>query len=192
MVKPGGTNSDSQDAFSASAAKTKSKSLARQAERKRHQSLEEAIHGIKKRVAPVTLSTAASDWIKLKKPTLTAKSLRIEQVNLDKHLKPALGARLLIDITPDDIADYQRARLKEKASPKTINLEVGTLFVTTVLSIYKPWGLTPYGIRKQYEATPVWRPAPRQSSGRFAIFGIIGFVLLILVLHLFGIGLHAH
>jgi hypothetical protein len=40
-------------------ARTKSKTLARQAERKRHQNLEEAIHGIKKRAAPVTFSTAA-------------------------------------------------------------------------------------------------------------------------------------
>jgi integrase len=118
-------------------AKTKSMSLARQAERKRHQSLEEAIHGIKKRVAPITFSTAAADWIKLKKPTLTAKSLRIEEVNLDKHLKPALGARLLIDITADDIADYQRTRLKEKASPKTINLEVGTL--RAILRRHRLW-----------------------------------------------------
>ena len=42
-------------------AKTKSKALARQAERKRHQSLEEAIHGIKKRVAPITFATATAD-----------------------------------------------------------------------------------------------------------------------------------
>jgi integrase len=108
-------------------AKTTSKSLARQAERKRHQSLEEGIHGIKKRVAPVTFAVAAADWLKLKKPSLAAKSHRIEQVNIDKHLKPVFGSLLLIDVTADDIADYQKTRLKEKAAPKTINLEIGTL-----------------------------------------------------------------
>lgn len=108
-------------------AKTNSKTLARQAERKRHQSLEEAIHGIKKRVAPVTFATAAADWLKLKKPTLAAKSYRIEQVNLEKHLKPHFGSMLLIDLTADDVADYQKERLRERASPKTINLELGTL-----------------------------------------------------------------
>src|SRR5262245_45132868 len=66
------------------------------------------------------------------------------------------------------------------------------LFVTTVLSIYKPWGLTPHGARKLYEATTGWRPPVRRSAGRYAIFGIIGFVLLVLALHLFGVGLHAH
>jgi integrase len=118
-------------------AKTKSKTLARQAERKRHQSLEEATHGIKKRVAPVTLSTAATEWLKLKKPSLAERSLRIEELNLEKHLKPALGALLLMDITAEDIADYQRARLKEQASPKTINLEVGTL--RAILRRHRLW-----------------------------------------------------
>ncbi len=108
-------------------ARTNSKTLARLAERKRHQNLEEAIHGIKKRVSPVTFSTAAADWLKLKKPTLAAKSFRVEEINIDKHLKPVIGSLLLIDITADDIADYQKRRLGEGAAAKTINLELGTL-----------------------------------------------------------------
>ena len=47
-------------------ATTTSKSLARRAERKRHQQLEEALHGIRKRTAPVTLAVASDDWLKLK------------------------------------------------------------------------------------------------------------------------------
>ena len=46
-------------------AKTTSVSLARQAERRRHQKLEEAVHGIRRRTAPVTFSVAADEWIKL-------------------------------------------------------------------------------------------------------------------------------
>jgi integrase len=107
-------------------AKTASKTLARQAERKRHQQLEEALHGIRKRTAPITFSVAADDWLKLKKPTWAAKSYEVEDRNL-KHLKPALGSLLLIDIRVEDISDYQKSRLKAGAAPKTINLEVGTL-----------------------------------------------------------------
>jgi integrase len=117
-------------------AKTKSKTLARQAERKRHQSLEEAIHGIQKRVAPVTFSVAADDWMKLKKPTWAAKSYEVEERNL-KYLKPAFGSLLLIDISPEDIADYQKSRLKADASPKTINLEIGTL--RAILRRHRLW-----------------------------------------------------
>jgi hypothetical protein len=69
------------------------------------------------------------------------------------------------------------------------------LLATTTLSVYKPWGLTPYGIRMQSDATAGWRLAtvrrPR-SSGRYVLIGIMGFVLLIVLLHLAGIGLHGH
>jgi len=37
------------------------------------------------------------------------------------------SAILLCDIRSDDVARYQAARLQEKAAPKTVNLEVGTL-----------------------------------------------------------------
>lgn len=106
--------------------KTSSKALARQAERKRHQGLEEAVNGIKKRTAPIAFAVAADEWIKLKRPTWAPKSCEVEERNL-KHLKPAFGSSLLIDITADDIADYQKTRSKAGAAPKTINLEVGTL-----------------------------------------------------------------
>lgn len=108
-------------------AKTSSKTLARRAERKRHESLEEAVHGIKKRLAPVLFAAAAAEWLIFKQPGLAEKSLRIERTNLEKHLRPVFGGMLLLDITPSDIAAYQRARLAEQAAPKTINLEIGTL-----------------------------------------------------------------
>jgi hypothetical protein len=69
------------------------------------------------------------------------------------------------------------------------------LVVTTTLSVYKPWGLTPYGLRTQAEETMGWRPARNRRArpaGRYAILGILGFVLLMLLLHLLGGGLHAH
>ena len=69
------------------------------------------------------------------------------------------------------------------------------LVVTTTLSVYKPWRMTPYGIRKESEATTGRRPVANRRSrpaGRHVVIGIIGFVLLILALHLLGFGLHGH
>jgi hypothetical protein len=69
------------------------------------------------------------------------------------------------------------------------------LFVTTTLSVYKPWGMTAYGMRMQGAATAGSRPSGIQRprpSGRYVIGGIVGFVLLVLLLHLFGINLHGH
>ena len=68
------------------------------------------------------------------------------------------------------------------------------LLMTTALSVYKPWGLTPYGLRKQYELVPTWRPTTRRSTfpGRYLVLGIIGLGFMVLIWHLFGGGLHGH
>ena len=69
------------------------------------------------------------------------------------------------------------------------------LFVTTTLSVYKPWGMTAYGIRKQAETMLDWHPVATRRprpSGRYVLIGVVGFVLLVLVLHVLGGGLHGH
>jgi integrase len=93
-------------------------------------------NGLKRREAPRTLSVASKDWLALKTPTLAPKSVKIEQTNLG-HLLPVLGSLLLCDVGATDIAKYQDRRLKEKAAPKTINLEVGTL--RAILRRYRLW-----------------------------------------------------
>jgi integrase len=62
----------------------------------------------------------------MKKASLAPRSVHIEKANL-AHLLPELGRKLACDIEARDIARYQRKRIEEGASPKTVNLEVGTL-----------------------------------------------------------------
>lgn len=69
------------------------------------------------------------------------------------------------------------------------------LVVTTTLSVYKPWGMTSYGLRKQQQLAATWRPAVTRRGapwGRYVILGIIGLVLLVLLVHLAGGGMHDH
>ncbi len=117
-------------------AKTNSKELARRAETKRRRDLEEGYHALKKRQAPQTLKSASDDWLELKKPTLAPKSYLIEKTNL-KHILPVLGQRLLTDLDANDISRYHQHRLKEKAAPKTINLEIGT--IRAILRRHRLW-----------------------------------------------------
>jgi hypothetical protein len=83
------------------------------------------------------------------------------------------------------------------------------LLVVTTLSVYKPWGMTPYGRRRQHERREVSQTGllfdPDSSAGpdrgstnigpRWVyVVGIhaIGLVLLFVVLHLAGVGLPGH
>ena len=105
---------------------TRSKTLAVKIENKRRRALEEGAAGIRKQRHPLVLSVAADEWLDMKKATLAPRSVKIEQANL-AHLLPELGRKLICDLDARDIARYQQNRLEEKASPKTINLEIGTL-----------------------------------------------------------------
>ena len=116
--------------------KTNSKALARSAELKRRRDLEEGFHGLKKRQAPQTFKSASDEWLELKRPTLAPKSYLIEKTNLG-HILPILGQKLLNDIDASDISRYQQHRLKEKAAPKTINLEAGT--IRAILRRHRLW-----------------------------------------------------
>ena len=117
-------------------AKTTSKTVAKNAEKARRRELEEGFNGISKPQRAQLFNLAAENWLEAKKAHLSPRSVIIETMNL-KHLKPVFGGMLVCDIRPDDIAGYQSARLREKAAPKTINLEVGTL--RAILRKHRLW-----------------------------------------------------
>jgi integrase len=100
--------------------------MARRAEQARRRDLEESYHGIKKRTPPRLFSVASEEWLALKRPVIAERSYAIEKANL-KHLLPVFGKLLITDIDGKDISEYQRQRLAEEASPKTVNLEIGTV-----------------------------------------------------------------
>ena len=117
-------------------AKTRSKTVAKDSEKARRRELEESYNGIKRRDRAKLFSIAADEWLDLKALTLAPSSQRIERDNL-KHLRPHFEKRLVTDIQAKDVSRYQQARLAEKASPKTINLEVGTL--RAILRRHRIW-----------------------------------------------------
>src|SRR5262249_43514291 len=85
-------------------------------------------------------------------------------------------------------------------------LAIFVLLVATVLAIYKPFGMTPYGQRKLLDqrADEPSTAAPQTGApaigrgvapGRWSGYVLIGFmaaVLLVLALHLAGGGMYSH
>jgi integrase len=107
-------------------AKTESKTVARHAEKQRTRELEEGYNNIgdrrEERIQPI--SAIAKDYLdeyKLKHRSGTFATYAVG------HVVRHLGKLLAVDTSPDVVRQYQIARLKEKASPKTINEEVGIL-----------------------------------------------------------------
>jgi integrase len=115
---------------------TRSKTLALKIEDKRRRALEEGAAGIRKQRQPLLLSTAADEWLTVKKTTLAPRSVVIEKANL-AHLLPEMGRKLICDLDAQDVARYQQKRLDEGASPRTANLEVGSL--RAILKRFGQW-----------------------------------------------------
>jgi integrase len=105
---------------------TPSKTLAKKIEDKRRRDLEAGAAGIRKSKHALLFSAAAKDYVALNEPTWAEGTLRFEKYNL-KHLLPVFGKNLVSDIEDIDVAKYQKQRVKEKASLRTVNMEVGTL-----------------------------------------------------------------
>ena len=116
---------------------TRSKTLAREMERKRRRELEEGVAGIRKRQTPRLLSVAAEEWLTMRRPTIAASTAGIYECALG-HLLPVLGGRLLQDLDGQDVARYQQQRQAAGASGRTVNMEVGAL--RQIMRRYRLWG----------------------------------------------------
>ena len=102
------------------------KQAAGDVERKRHLELREGRAGIQRaKVAPL-FAVGAEAWLEAKKSDWAPKTYTIEKTSI-AHLKSAFANSLLRDIGPEDVAAYRERRIRAKASPKTISLELGTL-----------------------------------------------------------------
>jgi integrase len=107
-------------------AKTTSKTVAKQAEQNRRRELERGFNGVEDvredRVRSV--KTIATEY--LEQYCLRNKSGVYARYAVG-HVTRHLGKMMVVDVTDKTVTEYQTARLKEGAAPKTINEEVGFL-----------------------------------------------------------------
>jgi len=107
--------------------KSPSKTVAKNAEQKRRRELENGFNNFAdlrpERIR--TFSDLASDYLDAYKLRLP-QSARFAEYAID-HLNRFLGGKMLVDFNEAAVIHYQNARLGEKASPKSVNEEVGFL-----------------------------------------------------------------
>jgi integrase len=146
--------------------KSTSKTLAKDAERARRRELEERYNGIEKRRLPIPFSVASRKWIETNSAHWRPRTLELHELAL-KHLAPVFGRMLLTDIRADDVALYQLARQREKAAPRTINIEVTTL--RSVMIKNRLWGNIGPDVRMLKEPESIGRSlAPGEQDDLLA------------------------
>jgi len=106
--------------------KTHSKTVAKLAEQKRRRELEEGFNGLEdtrdERIKSMKeLAAAYLEEYRMRHRSVTFAEYAVG--NVTRHL----GELMAVDVTDKTVKNYQTARLKEKAAPKTINEEVGFL-----------------------------------------------------------------
>ena len=107
--------------------KSTRKTIAVEAEKKRRLELEKSFNGVgdNRRERVRTISEVAEEFLSaytLRHP----RSITFAEYAVG-HVKRLLGKVMVVDISDVSAKEYQTARLKEKASPKSINEEVGFL-----------------------------------------------------------------
>ncbi len=144
--------------------KTKSKTVAKDAERVRRRQLEESWNQIKRRTLPPRFDHASDLWLRSVKPHLSDRTQDIYDVALRCHLRPAFGAVLLCDIDASRITSYQARRKADKASARTLNKELQVL--RQILKRYKLWANLQGDVKFERESNHIGRALVEEEEAR--------------------------
>lgn len=112
------------------------KAVAERLMRERRRVLELNSGGLQELAKPLLFSSAAKAYLQDREPHWSRKTRGIHSNSL-AHLEPRFAKMFLSDVRPDDISRYQRVRLKEGASPRSVNIEVS--LVRLIMRKHKLW-----------------------------------------------------
>jgi integrase len=97
-----------------------------QAERERRRELERGANNLERIAKPKLFASAVNAYL-LEREAHWSPKTREMHANSLKHLEPHFGKLLLNEVRGEQISRYQRARLKDGASNRTVNIEVNLL-----------------------------------------------------------------
>jgi hypothetical protein len=104
--------------------KTKSKTLAKEAEKKRRRGLEESFNGVpadSRKFRVQTVNELANSYLEDYKVRHKAATFAHYAIG---HVVRLVGDKLVVDVSDVSVKSYQTARLREGAAPKSVNEEV--------------------------------------------------------------------
>jgi hypothetical protein len=113
---------------------------------------------------------------------------------LHQFVVVAQAAKRVSGAAPETLFSADLGPLKTELV-RAPSLAILMLLVVTTLGVYKPWGLTRYGQRKQQQRSKVQRQQPDSKTplGVKVFFTVVGALVLVFVLlHLTGHGFEGH
>ena len=117
--------------------KLKNKDLARKIETARRNAMALGAAGVQRQAPNLMLFNRAAESFLLEREAHWSLKTRKMHSNSLEHLRPHFSKHLVQDIRGSHIAHYQRIRLREGASKRTVNVEVA--LVRLVLRRHKCW-----------------------------------------------------
>jgi hypothetical protein len=142
---------------------TRSKTLAKEAERVRRRELEEAANGIVRRDRPVLFPVAVDRWLAALSGALKPITLAYYRIYARK-LRARFSNRLVIDLDERDIAELQRELATAGFASRTINVQVAVLRM--ILRHAGAWGSIAGHVRMLRERQDVGRAISRADEQR--------------------------
>jgi integrase len=104
--------------------------------RERRRNVELHVAGVLELAKPLRFVAAAKAYMTDREPHWSGKTRVIHRNSL-AHLEPHFAKLLLSDIRTEHLSRYQRVRLKEDASPRSVNIEISLLRL--VMRKHKLW-----------------------------------------------------
>ncbi len=147
-------------------ANTKSKSIAQRIERERRRQLELGSAGLHELHRPLLFSVAMKAYLIEREPHWSKKTNVLQRISL-AHMEPHFSRLLLTDIRGEHISRYQQARLKEGASPRSVNIDVALL--RQLLKKHRGWADIQPDVRMLREREDVGRALSPDEQHRLLL-----------------------
>ena len=142
---------------------SRTKSIAERIERERRRQLELGVAGLEEVKRPSLFSVAMKAYLAERKPHWAEKTNELQEISY-RHLEPHFSRLLITDIKGEHISRYQQAKLKEGASPRSINIDIA--LIRQLLKKHRRWANIQPDVKMLRERSDIGRALTADEQHR--------------------------
>ncbi len=146
--------------------RSRTKSIAERIERERRRQLELGSAGLEEVKRPSLFSIALKAYLAEREPHWSKKTNVLQEISY-RHLEPHFSRLLITDIKGEHVSRYQQAKLKEGASPRSVNIDIALL--RQLLKKHRRWANIQPDVRMLRERSDIGRALSADEQHRILI-----------------------